>query len=82
MDFEMTKKKKFEQMTLELLKHKYRYYVLCAPTIGDDQYAFMEKEWHKLGLSLGLDMDNYQHWIDFDRKHPLAQKAIDAVEGA
>jgi NAD-dependent DNA ligase len=68
----------FEKLTIELLKHKYAYYILCSPIISDYEFDMLERDWMNLGRKLGVDMDNYPHWVDFDEEHPLAGKAKEA----
>lgn len=65
----------FEALTLDLLKHKFRYYQMNRPTISDYQYDMMESRWLKMGVQLGVDMDNYEFWVDFDERHPLSKQA-------
>jgi NAD-dependent DNA ligase len=67
----------FEELTIQLLKHKYNYYILDSPTISDYDYDILERKWDKLGRELEIDMDNYPNWIGFDYKHPLAKRALE-----
>ncbi len=69
----------FNKLTIELLKHKFRYYKQDRPTISDYQYDVMEHRWLKMGRELGIDMDSYEHWVDFDEKHPLAEEALHEI---
>lgn len=65
-------KQDFESLTIKLLQHKYEYYVLFDTVISDHEYDKLEREWEKMGIELGIDMDNYPNWIGFDENHPLA----------
>lgn len=72
---------KFNRLSLELMKHKYRYYVLCRPTISDFSYDRLEREWYLLGTRLGfLSEGDSSPCIDFDTNHQLANEAIEVVE--
>jgi len=73
--------KKFNEMTLELLIHKYRYYIQDSPIVSDYTYDTLEHRWTKLGNSLGIDMENYQNWVDFPVAHPLADYAKRIANG-
>ena len=73
--------KKFNEITLELLMHKYRYYELNYSSISDYEYDMLEHRWTKLGNNLGIDMENYQNWVDFPTEHPLADYAKRMVNG-
>lgn len=71
--------KKFDRLELELLTHKYRYYILNAPTISDYDYDMKERDFFKTGEELGIDMELYPHWVDFDYNHPKAATVIETV---
>jgi hypothetical protein len=75
----MSKQEQFNKLTILLLSHKYRYYIQNLPTISDYDYDMLELNWMKLGRDLGIDMDSYPFWVDFDFNHPLADKAIERV---
>lgn len=62
---------------LQLLEHKYKYYVQDAPTISDYEYDMLERAWIK---EEKIDIDTYPNWVGFDRKHPLAYKIIEKME--
>lgn len=67
----------FEWATIRLLAHKYAYYVANEPYIKDITYDGEEKSWYVMGRALGvLKEDETSPCIDFDLKHPLAQKGI------
>lgn len=66
----------FTGTTIELLYHKYLYYELQRPIIGDYAYDMIEHRWIQVGVELGFDMENYPNWVDFDRRHPLAKDAL------
>lgn len=70
----------FQRRTIELLAHKYRYYILISETVTDYEYDMLEREWKNLGIRLGYDMDAHPHWIGFDERHPLATLARESVE--
>lgn len=72
-------KTEFDARTIQLLAHKYRYYVRDAPTVSDAEYDAMEREWEAYGRGMGLDMHRYANWVGFDRRHPLAEKAVGVV---
>lgn len=78
-DLDETKLTKFRQLTVELLKHKYLYYVKNRPQITDYEYDMKERDWIKLGTDLGIDMEIYPNWVDFDSKHPLAAEATKGI---
>lgn len=67
--------RKFNEITLELLMHKYRYYVLDNPSVSDYTYDMIERDWTKLGEKLGINMEDYKNWVDFPVDHPLADIA-------
>lgn len=78
-DLDADKLLKFRSLTVELLKHKYLYYVQARPIISDYEYDMKERQWMKLGEDLGLDMEIYPYWVDFDKNHPLADEAIKGI---
>ena len=63
----------FNVLTLELLQHKYRYYLQSAPIVSDTEYDRLEKEWTVLGTALGYEMDYYEPWVDFPTEHIYAK---------
>lgn len=73
---------RFNKLTLEILKHKYRYYVLDIIVISDYEYDLIERERIALGRGLGIDMDAYEHWVGFDYKHPMAKKVLKEFNNA
>jgi NAD-dependent DNA ligase len=73
-------KKQFEKLELELLTHKYHYYILNSPIITDYEYDLKERRFFEIGAELGIDMDTYPHWVDFDYNHPKAPKVISKIE--
>jgi hypothetical protein len=69
----------FDALTVELLAHKYRYYILSQPVISDSQYDQLEKAWESEGMRLGFDMENYEPWVDFPSGHPFASVGVRAA---
>jgi hypothetical protein len=79
-DLDTEKVKKFNELTVELLMHKYLYYEKNMPRITDYEYDMKERDWQKLGTEIGLPMEEYPHWVDFDRNHKEAYRAIKLAE--
>lgn len=79
-DLDETKVSKFMALTDDLLMHKFFYYEKNAPIISDYQYDLKEKDWQRLGTEIGLVMEEYPFWVDFDRRHPRAYYAIKLAE--
>lgn len=76
----METREAFLNLTKKLLQHKYRYYILCRPTITDYEYDMLESKWVMDGISLGENMENYKNWVEFDEQHPLAKDAVLELE--
>lgn len=74
-------RKEFDKLTITLLQHKYRYYILCDTTIDDFEYDYLERKWRAMGVELGYNMDRYPNWIGWPPKHPLAAKALETLDG-
>lgn len=68
-----------EQLELELLKHKYRYYVLYDTTVDDYEYDLMESKYFKMLRESGSDPELIEHWVGFDYKHPRAHEVLAAL---
>lgn len=67
----------FEDATIKLLACKYAYYECNNPYIKDYAYDLNEKSWYIMGRALGkLKEDETSPCIDWNSKHPLAEKAI------
>lgn len=75
----MSKQEEFDNLTVELLKHRYRYYHLDNPTISDYDYDMMERKWTALGDEVGVDWATYPNWVGWDPKHPLADRALEGM---
>lgn len=73
----MNRTTKFNNLTKELLTHKYHYYMKDDPIISDYEYDKLEREWISLGKELGINMDDYPNWIGFDENHPLAKEVLE-----
>lgn len=87
MSTEIMKIAKFEEMGKELLRHKYRYYVLARPTISDYEYDMLEWEYalaakklvEKPKISLIADWD-FLEWqscaslVGYPADHPWAKE--------
>jgi hypothetical protein len=71
----INKQRLFDILTIELLAHKYLYYIKGYSVISDTQYDNLEKLWEVEGYRLGFNMPNYK-WVDFPDAHYLAQTAI------
>jgi len=65
-----------QELRKELTRHDYRYYILFQPTITDQQYDRMYKEWMDLG---GVDTHSleieelYPQWVrdEFKNEKPI-----------
>lgn len=67
----------FRFATLKLLASKYAYYVETKPYQDDTAYDLEEKDWHIMGMALGLLTEHETSpCIDFDPTHPMANEAI------
>lgn len=67
----------FNNLTINLLKLKYEYYVLDETSASDAVYDSLERHWYKLGRELDLlKEDETSPCVGFDYNHPLAGKAI------
>lgn len=62
----------------ELLVHKYRYHILNAPVISDQEYDMLQRKWVTLRSRAGCQ-GGPAHWVGFDRYHPLAGKAVERI---
>ena len=68
-------KELFESATIRLMAGKYAYYVLSEEFMKDAAYDICEKGWYIMGRALGvLSEDETGPCIDFDEKHPYAEK--------
>lgn len=72
--------KEFIKLGWELLEHKYRYYVLNSPTIGDTDFDKMEARYRKLAAELGEEPTAVD-MVDFDWKRPACKAAAFRVHG-
>jgi NAD-dependent DNA ligase len=57
-------KKKIGQLRLTCLQHRYRYYVLCSPTISDFSYDALERELRGL-VQKYPEVANEACWAEF-----------------
>jgi len=64
--------KRFIELSWQILEHKYRYYILIKPIIGDYQYDMLEKEYEALADKLGLPK-SASDMVDFDMNRPSCQ---------
>jgi len=67
---------KFQQLRKELTRHDYRYYILNQPTITDQHYDKLYKDWQELcGFDAhSLELENeYPQWVrdEFSGVKPL-----------
>lgn len=80
----MTIQEEFDKVQLELIKHKYHYYILDAPLISDYEYDMLERQSYKLSRTLGFAMDFFEgpqageedhvHFmVDFDENNKYAK---------
>ena len=77
----MTKAEEFVKITIELMAHKYAYYVMDAPIIGDYTYDMLEHGWAKLGEELGLTQEGeHTPCVGFDENHPQAKTGIELYD--
>lgn len=74
-------KELFEDATIRLMAGKYAYYVESEEFMTDTAYDLCEKGWYCMGRALGvLKEDETSPCLDFDPKHPYAQKGIELAE--
>jgi hypothetical protein len=70
----------FELSTINVLAHKYLYYEKHNAIIEDYAYDCIESSWYIMGRALGvLGEDVTSPCVDFNYKHPLAERAIAKV---
>ena len=68
----------FEDATIRLMAAKYAYYICSEEFITDTAYDIAEKGWYCMGRALGvLAEDETSPCLDFDPKHPYAEKGIE-----
>lgn len=72
--------KRWQALCVELLAHKFRYYILDNPTISDTEYDIKEKEWLTLGAKVGRTRTP-PFWVGFDCNHPFVHQARDKALG-
>lgn len=71
---------KLTKLTVELLEHKYRYYILSQPILSDSEYDALEKKWETAMQTEGLDPDDGPHaLVDFPYTYPLSKQAEENV---
>lgn len=71
----------FQDATVKLMACKYAYYVCNNPYNSDYWYDDLEAQWYMMGLALGhLKEGEHSPCIDFDEKHPMAQKGIELAK--
>lgn len=67
----------FHNATVNILAHKYAYYVLNGHFIDDYTYDMDERSWYIMGRALGLlQEDETSPCVDFNENHPLAKEGI------
>ena len=70
----------FNELTAELLMHKYLFYEKKAPIISDADYDAKEREWIKAGMELGLPILEYPHWKKTYQHNKLFWRATQMLE--
>ncbi len=63
---------------LLLLEHRYRYYVLDAPTISDRQYDLLERDYERLCREAGVPPVHCD-MVGYDYSKPDAQAVADKL---
>lgn len=74
-------KKRFILLGWKILESKYRYYIQDSPTISDEQYDAMEREYDKLAIKLNL-VPSATDMVGFDVKRPSCIEVARKVRAA
>ncbi len=69
---------RFISLSWQILEHKYRYYILAKPVIGDYEYDMLEKEYEALADKLGLPK-SASDMVDFDMNRPSCQRVMEKL---
>lgn len=69
--------KYLEELYNRLLEHRYRYYILFDPVIGDWEHDWIEKEYNRMAQEAGIKL---MEMVDFNYNDPLAIKAKNRVD--
>lgn len=64
----MANEKQFEDLGKKLYKHKYHYYELDSPSITDQEYDMLERDYVQMAEDLGKDPE-ISNMIGFDKNH-------------
>lgn len=66
--------RRYEDLTFEIMFHKYLYFEFNQPVVSDDLYLSLREEYLQLGADLGYETKWFHPCLHFAHGHPLAQK--------
>lgn len=75
------KKARFVKLGWELIEHKFRYYILNNPIIGDTDFDKMEHEYRDLAEELGEE-PSASDMVDFNWNRPSCMRVALKILGA
>lgn len=79
-DLDTKQVNQFNELTAELLMHKFFYYEKKAAIISNEEYDAKEREWIKLGMEIGIPMEDYPNWGERYQHHRLFWRAKQMID--
>jgi NAD-dependent DNA ligase len=71
---------RFEDLTFEILFHKYLYFEHEKPAVSDEIYHSLREEYRRLGNQLGYQLVSFSPCFHFSHGHPLAKRVCRAAK--
>lgn len=71
---------RFENLTFEILFHKYLYFEHEKPVVSNQFYQSLKEEYQKLGSQLGYKLTSFAPCFHFSHGHPLSKKVCRAAK--
>lgn len=71
---------RFENLTFEILFHKYLYFEHEKPAIPNEVYKDLQEEYQRLGSQLGYQLTSFAPCFHFSHGHPLAKQVCRAAK--
>lgn len=72
--------KRFIRLGWQLMAAKFRYYILDAPTLTDQEYDRLEREYDALAKALGVPA-TASNMVGFDQTRPSGTLVADKILG-
>lgn len=65
---------RFEELTFEIMFHKYLYFEFERPKISDKEYDSLKEEYQAIGRQLGYSLSFFSPCLGYSHGHPLSTK--------